>query len=200
VDDVLAELRRLVADETGPIATARERAGSDDLPSPEVGALLAWAAATTDARHVVEIGSAAGVSALWLLRGMSGRGVLTSVEHDGHRHGLATTAYEEAGATERVRAILGDADQVLPRLSDAGYDLVVVQGRPAEYPSHLEHALRLLRPGGMLVARGVLRRGDDADALAGFVGALADDERLACTILPIDGGVALATLTGRGDA
>lgn len=194
MDDVLAELRRLVADETGAIGAARERAGSDDLPTPEVGALLSWAAATAGARHVVEIGSAAGVSALWLLRGMTDRGVLTSVEHDGHRHGLATTAYEEAGATERVRAILGDATQVLPRLSDDGYDLVLIQGRAAEYPAYLEHARRLLRPGGMLVARGVLRRGEDAEALADFVGALADDERLASTILPIDGGVALATL------
>jgi predicted O-methyltransferase YrrM len=196
VDDVLAELRRLVADEQGALATARERAAqSGDVPSPEVGALLAWAATTVGARHVVEVGSAGGVSALWLLRGMEERGVLTSVEHDAHRHGLATSAYESAGVAERVRSILGEPGQVLPRLSDDGYDLVLVQGRASEYPVYVEHAVRLLRPGGVLIARDVLRPGDGADALATFAVELAEHDRLAGTILPVDGGVALATLT-----
>ncbi len=195
MDDVLTELRRLVADETGPPAAARARAEqSGSVPSPEVGATLAWAAATAGAKHVVEIGSAGGVSGLWLLRGMSDRGVLTSIESDSHRHALATMSYEEAGVTERVRSILGDADQVLTRLSDDGYELCLIQARAADYPALLEHARRLLKPGGLLIARDVLAPGEDSEALATFAGALVEDASWSATVLPVDGGLALATL------
>ena len=58
--------------------------------------------------------------------------------------------------------------EVLPRLTDGGYDLVFVDASPAEYPRYLDEALRLLRPGGMLALHGVLGAGvldpDAADA------------------------------------
>ncbi|MBW3621658.1 MAG: class I SAM-dependent methyltransferase [Actinobacteria bacterium] len=195
--DVLAQARRLTAPEDDVLAAARARAeqAGGGTPSPEVGSFLRWAAATVGARSVVEIGAAGGLTGLWLLQGMEDRGVLTSVEHDPHHHGLATTAYAEAGVTERVRSILGDPGTVLPRLSDDGYQLCLVQGRPADYPLYLEHALRLLAPGGLLVARGVLASGASAaDALAAFTEELATDERLLTSVLPIDGGLAVASL------
>ena len=92
-----------------------------------------------------------------------------------------------------MRAIRGDAATVLSRLSDDAYDLVLVQGGAADYPDHLVHARRLLRPGGVLAARGVLRRGEAPDALAAFLEALASDEGFATTVLPLDDGIALAT-------
>lgn len=194
--EVLAEVRHLSAAEDGTLAGVRARAEqATRVPSPEVGALLRWAATTVAARSVVEIGAAGGVTGLWLLAGMEDRGVLTSVEADPHHHDLATTAYHEAGASERVRSILGEPTAVLPRLSDAGYQLCLVQGRLPDYPTYLEHGLRLLKPGGMLVARDVLRGGEEgADALARFHQALAEDERLVTTVLPLDGGIALATV------
>ncbi len=192
--EVLAEVRHLVADEDDTLAAVRARAEqATRVPSPEVGALLRWAATTVAARAVVEIGAAGGVTGLWLLAGMEERGVLTSVEHDPLHHGLATAAYGDAGATERVRSILGDPTTVLPRLSDDGYQLCLIQGKPADYPVYLDHAVRLLRPGGMIVAREVLRGGSDgADGLAAFHQQLAEDDRLVATVLPVDGGVALA--------
>lgn len=195
-DDVLAEIRHLTAPEDDTLAAVRARAEqSGDVPSPEIGSFLRWAAASVGARTVVEIGAAGGLTGLWLLRGMEERGVLTSVEHDPHRHGLAAAAYSEAGVTERVRSILGDPGTVLPRLSDDGYQLCLIQGRPSEYPMYLDHALRLLAPGGLLVARDVLVGGAAAaDHLAEFTERLATDERLLTTVLPVGGGLALATL------
>jgi predicted O-methyltransferase YrrM len=196
--DVLAEVRRLVAAEDDTLAAVRSRAEQGArVPTPEVGAFLRWAAASVAARTVVEIGAAGGLTGLWLLRGMEERGVLTSVEQDPHQHGLATTAYADAGLTERVRSILGDPGAVLPRLSDDGYQLCLIQGKPADYPSYLDHALRLVRPGGLIVARDVLVGGASAaDPLAVFTERLATDERLLTTVLPIDGGLALASLRG----
>lgn len=193
---VLAEVRHLTAAEDDTLAAVRARAAqATRVPSPEVGALLRWAATTVAARTVVEIGAAGGLTGLWLLSGMEDRGVLTSVEHDPHHHGLATSAYGDAGATERVRSILGEPATVLPRLSDAGYQLCLIQGKLAEYPLYLEHGLRLLKPGGMLIARDVLRGGAEAaDALATFHQSLAEDERLVSAVLPVDGGIALATV------
>jgi predicted O-methyltransferase YrrM len=194
--DVLAEVRHLTAAEDATFTAVRARAEkSVRLPTPEVGALLRWAATLTGARTIVEIGAAGGMSGLWFLRGMDERGVLTSIEHDPHHQNLATSAYADAGVGERVRSILGDPVAVLPRLSDGGYQVCLIQGQPPHYPTYLEHGLRLLKPGGMLIARDVLRRGaEGADALARFHEVLADDDRLVTTVLPVDGGIALSTL------
>lgn len=190
---VLAEVRRRLADEDEVLADARARAPGG-TPSPEVGSLLAWAATTTGARAAVEVGACGGVSGLWLARGLAPRGVLTSVEPDPYAHGLASEAFESAAASDRVRSIQGEPATVLPRLSDAGYDLVLLQGRASDYPDQLAHARRLLRPGGVLVARRVLRRGEDPEALARFVDGLAEDrEGFATTLLDLDEGLVLAT-------
>lgn len=195
---VLTEVRRLLAAETDAQVAARGRAEAVGRPpAPEVGALLRWAAQHARAKAAVEVGSEAGVTGLWLLPGLGDRGLLTSVEPDPRVHELAAAAYEEAGLAGRVRSILGDPTAVLPRLSDTGYDLVLLQDLDTQrYPTELEHGLRLLRPGGVLLARGVLRAGADANALAAFLQALADTEGLTSTVLPVDEGLALASMTG----
>jgi predicted O-methyltransferase YrrM len=192
--DVPDEIRRLFAPEEGARATARARAVEPvHPPSPEVGSLLQWAAVTCGARTAVEVGGAGGVSGLWLLEGLGAGGVLTSIEPDPHAHGLATTAYADADVGTRVRAILGQPDQVLPRLSDGAYDLMLLQTGPAGYVDALVHARRLLRPGGLLLARGILRPGDHADTVARFLDDLATDEAMTATLLPLDGGLVIAT-------
>ncbi len=192
--DVPDEIRRRFAPEEGAQATARTRAVEPvHPPSPEVGSLLRWAAVTCGARTAVEVGGAGGVSGLWLLRGLGSGGVLTSIEPDPHAHGLATSAYADADVGTRVRAILGQPEQVLPRLSDGAYDLMLLQSGPAGYVDALVHARRLLRPGGLLAARGILRPGDHADTVARFLDDLADDEAMTATLLPLDGGLVIAT-------
>jgi predicted O-methyltransferase YrrM len=129
--------------------------------------------------------------------GLDERGVLTSVEPDAHRHGLATQAYQEAGVTGRIRAIEGDPAEVLPRLADGAYDLVLLQS--ADDPDHLDHALRLARPGGLLAVRGVLQEGARA-VVRGLVGdtepsvleRLSEHDGLDTTLLPVDEGIVLA--------
>lgn len=187
------------AAEDEAIRVARARSSpADAVPDAVVGALLAWIARSVDAHAAVEVGSAAGVTGLWLLRGLAAKGVLTSVEPDAHRHGLATQAYAESGVGDRVRAIEGDPVAVLPRLADGAYDLVLLQD--AVDPGHLDHALRLARPGGIVIvrdgdpepgARSVVRGmvGDDAPTLRERI---ADDVRVDPVHLPIDGGLVLA--------
>lgn len=187
---LLDELRRLTAHETDPQVAARDRAAEQlRPPPPEVGALLAWAAKSVSARAVVEIGAAGGVTALWTLGGMD-KGLVTSVEADPTLHALADKAFAEAGMADRVRSILGDPMEVLPRLSDGSYDLVVVQVTSRLIDRALEHALRLVRPGGTILARSVLADQDIPVAVT----SLLDEERVTAVLLPLDDGILLATV------
>lgn len=193
---MLAGSRRLVAAEDGLLAATRQTAESVlTPPSPEMGSLLRWAVSATGARAIVEVGTSAGVSGLWMLDALPTRGVLTSIEPDEHTHRLASEAFQAARAGTRVRSIHGDAGMVLPRLADKSYDLVVLQASPATFAEDLVHARRLLRPGGMLIVRGVLRGGVNAESNARFLHELVEDPWLHCAVLPFDDGIALATRT-----
>lgn len=132
---------------------ARERAAGLGLPTitPATGALLR-ALAATGARHVVEVGTGTGVSGVWLLEGMPADGVLTTIDVDVEHQRAARAAFTEAGVPSgRTRTIGGRALDVLPRLADGSYDLVLLDGDVSELPDLVAQAHRLLRPGGMLV-------------------------------------------------
>src|SRR5690606_20382239 len=104
--------------------------------------------------------------------GMDPKGILTTIEVDSGNLALAQQAYAEAHAASRVRSIHGPALQVLPRLADDSYDIVFIDAVKTEYPEYLEHARRLLRPGGLMLADNVLWSGRVADPLV-------DDEETA---------------------
>jgi predicted O-methyltransferase YrrM len=164
-----AYLRDFLEREDEPLRAARARSEEADIPavSTQTGALLRFLARVNAARHVVEVGSGGGYSGLWLLGGMDRRGSLTTIELDPDKQALAQRAYAESGYSERVRAILGPALSVLPKLADAIYDIVFLDAVKAEYPEYLDHARRLLRPGGLLVADNVLWHGKVADGTIG---------------------------------
>jgi predicted O-methyltransferase YrrM len=136
------------------LASARARAEEVGVVpiSPGGGAALRFLASVLDARSVVEVGTGTGVSGLWLLRGMRADGVLTTVDVETEHQRLARQAFTDAGVpTQRARTIAGAALDVLPRLTDGHYDLVFVDGDKQEYGACLAEALRLLKPGGVVV-------------------------------------------------
>ena len=121
--------------------------------SPAVGAALAVAAAARPAASIVEIGTGAGVSGLWLLRGAPAA-QLTTIDVDLDHHQVARAVFAEAGHPKQVRFITGDARDVLPRMNDDSYDLVLVDADWESLPAYVDAALRLARVGGtVLVAR-----------------------------------------------
>lgn len=100
---------------------------------------------------MVEVGTGAGVSGLYLLAGMRLDGVLTSVDIESEHQRLAREAFNDASiAPNRTRLIPGSALEVLPRLTDGAYDLVFCDADKSEYVEYLEQAVRLLRPGGLV--------------------------------------------------
>jgi predicted O-methyltransferase YrrM len=131
------------------------------------GAVLRLLAAAGNAKAVVEIGTGTGVSGVWLLRGMRPDGVLTTIDVEHEHQRVARRIFAEAGfAPSRTRIITGRALDVLPRLADGVYDLIFVDADATEFAACAEAALRLLRPGGLLVVNGALGGGRVVDPAA----------------------------------
>src|SRR5690606_41784016 len=146
---------------------ARDRARQAGLRSvsPGTGAALRLLAATVEAKAVAEIGTGCGVSGIHLLHGMRPDGVLTTVDPEPEHQQFARQAFRDAGfAANRSRFIPGRALEVLPRLADAGYDLVFCDGDRLEYQDYLAESLRLLRPGGLVAFEGVFANGRTVDS------------------------------------
>lgn len=148
-------------------AIAKARAQSLELGieplSPAMGAQVAVIAAATNAVNIVEIGTGAGVSGLWLLHS-SARSVLTSIDSEVEHLGYARQAFADARiAANRVRLITGKALDVLPRMNENSYDVVYVDGDPAQVIENVEHGLRLARAGGTVLVPHALWRGRVAD-------------------------------------
>ena len=186
------------------VLAARERARElGCVPiGPGGGAALRVLAAATGARSVVEVGTGAGVSGLYLLRGMAADGVLTTIDVEGENQRAAKEAYTEAGvAAGRYRLINGSAAEVLPRLRDEAYDLVFVDADKESYPDYCTQALRLLRSGGIVAFDNALwhdrvadpaQRDPDTVAVRDLGRTVREDDRLVSALLPVGDGLLVA--------
>lgn len=150
-----------------PAAIARARAHAVELGaapvSPAVGAQLSVLAAATGARSIVEIGTGAGVSGLWLLRGAP-HAVLTTIDNEPEHLAAARQAFSEAKVpAARARFITGRAADVLPRMNESSYDIVLVDADAENVIEYVEHGLRLVRTGGLVLVPRVLAGGKVAD-------------------------------------
>jgi predicted O-methyltransferase YrrM len=202
-DRILAHAENIVV-EDDDLVNARERAldlGAEPV-SPSVGAALSLVARMLDARTVVEIGTGAGVSGLWLLHGLREDGVLTTIDSEPEHQRAAKIAFRDGGVVaSRTRLINGRALDVLPRLADSGYDLVFVDATPADHPHFVREGVRLLRPGGVIVLHNALLDGRVADpaardstvlAVREAARAISQDDRLAPVVLPLGDGLLCA--------
>jgi predicted O-methyltransferase YrrM len=150
-----------------PDHIARARAHALELGaapiSPAIGAQCAVLAAVSKALNIVEIGTGAGVSGLWLLRG-SPRATLTTIDKEPEHLGAARQAFADARIpAARARFITGRAAEVLPRMNEASYDIVLVDADPEGVIEYVEHGLRLVRAGGTVLVPRVLAGGAVAD-------------------------------------
>ncbi len=148
------------------VLTARGKAtdlGCEPIGSG-AGAALTFLAAVLSAKAVVEIGTGTGVSGLHLLAGMAPEGILTSIDVEAEHQRAAKEAFGLFGvAPGRARLINGRGLEVMPRLTDGAYDLVLVDADRTGYPQYVTESIRLLRRGGVLVLAGALHGDRVAD-------------------------------------
>jgi predicted O-methyltransferase YrrM len=119
---------------------------------PEDGRLLRLLAETTDAKHVVEIGTSNGYSGIWFclaLRATGGR--LTTYEIDAGRAALARENFRRAGVDPLVTLVEGDAHEEVTRLQGP-IDILFLDADKDGYIDYLDKLLPLLRPGGLVLA------------------------------------------------
>lgn len=155
---------------------------------------------------MAEIGTGAGVSGLWLLRGLTADGVLTSVDREAEHQRLAREIFTDAGiAPQRFRLITGSALDVVPRLNSDGYDLVFIDGDKTEYSEYLTEAKRLVRPGGLIAFDNALwhdrvadptQRDPDTTAIRAVLHEVANDDDLLPLLLPTGDGLLVAQVIG----
>jgi predicted O-methyltransferase YrrM len=223
--DNVAEYSAEYVTEDEPLLTARANAldlGGTMPVRPAVGAALRFIASAVGARTAVEVGTGCGSSGIWLLRGMRPGGTLTSVDTEPEYQRMARQAFTQAGfAASQGRLILGRALDVLPRLSDSAYDMVFCDADARDNPDYLTAALRLLRPGGVVVFNDALTAGDSwqpddswqqggprsGDLQSGALRSgearepdlariVRDDERLVPMLLPLGDGLLAAVKRG----
>jgi predicted O-methyltransferase YrrM len=153
---------------------------------------------------VVEVGTAIGVSTLYLARALPPGGTVISFEVDEARHRAARGYLERAGVAERADLRLEDARTGLRDLGD-GFDMAFIDGVKAQYGDYFEALLPLLRPGGLLAVDNVLMGGtvavgrsdghwtdEQISTARAFNDKLLNHPDLTSTITPIGDGVLIA--------
>ena len=170
-------------------------------PTPAVGKFLKFSVNLLNAKSVVEIGTGSGVGGLWLLSGMPSDAVLTTIDSEREHSKIAKTIFDEADiAPTRYRIITGKLIEVIGKLADNSYDLIVI--RPALDLFDMVHeSYRLLKSGGLLVIDQALSGGKVADptqrdpesiARRDAIKVVKEDERWAASLIPIGAGVLVA--------
>jgi len=137
---------------------ALEAAAEPAAVAPNQGKLLHLLARMQGARTILELGTLAGYSTIWLARALPEDGRLVTIEADERWAQVARTNLERAGVAERVDVRVGRATDVLPTLSGP-FDLIFLDADKAANPEYLEWALALSRPGTAIVADNVIRGG-----------------------------------------
>jgi caffeoyl-CoA O-methyltransferase len=176
--------------------TAARQAGLPQIQiSPIQGKLLQLLATACNAHKILEIGSLGGYSGIWLARALPSNGHLITLEINPIHANLVRTAFAKAGVSDRAEVRVGKALDLLPHLeSEAPFDLVFIDADKPPYPQYLEWALRLTRPGSIIVADNCVRRGlafdqPEDEGVAGVVEynkRIASNARLLSLLLAMD--------------
>lgn len=202
-DDIWAEVDEYIADRLIPadeaLTAALAASAAAGLPainvSPGQGRLLHLLARVHGARTILEIGTLGGYSTIWLARALPVGGRLVTLEADPRHATVARSNIDRAGLKDVVEVRLGPALDTLPRLEAAGhgpFDLVFIDADKPNNPAYLRWALRLTRPGSLIVVDNVVRRGavadkDSTDAavqgIRGLYDTIAAEPKLSATAL-----------------
>jgi predicted O-methyltransferase YrrM len=163
VDDYLTGL--LLPPDAALDAALRATAG-EGIPgmqvSPAQGALLHLLARTSGARAVLEIGTLAAYSTIWLARALPPAGRLVTLEADPRHAAVARRNLAAAGLAETVELIEGPALATLPHLNGP-FDLFFLDAHKQHNPEYLAHAVRLAAPRALIIADNTVRDGEIAN-------------------------------------
>jgi predicted O-methyltransferase YrrM len=199
VDDSAAVdryLESVLLDDDPALDAALRRASEAGLPPIQVsamqGKLLHLLVRSIEATRVLEFGTLAGYSAIWMARGLAAGGRLTTLELDPAHADVAARNLHEAGVADRVDIIVGPAIDSLPQLDGETFDFTFVDADKVSTSAYVDWAVGHTRPGGLVVVDNVVRKGavadadsDDANvrAVRDFLDRIAADPRTDTTVI-----------------
>ena len=160
--DVDAFLDQTVIGDDPALTAALEASDAAGLPqiavSAQQGKLLSLLAGALQARRVLEIGTLGGFSTIWLARGVGPEGRVVTLEYEPKHAEVARANLERAGVGDRVQVIVGAALDTLPTVTGP-FELIFIDADKENYVGYLEWAVKLARPGAVIVLDNVIREG-----------------------------------------
>ena len=179
----------------GIMPAAVERGMPDISVNAETGQALNLLARLIGARRILEFGTLAGYSGIWLARALPPDGLLVTNEREPLHAEVAGENFRRAGVEDRVRIVLGGALDVMPQLAEyAPFDLVFIDTAKEIYSDALDFALEHTRPGGLILGDNTNCFGHGHEELAPnhpaygiqvFNQRIATDKRLQSMIVPV---------------
>lgn len=161
--DVDAFLDTTVVGDDPALSAAVQASDAAGLPriavSAQQGKFLSLLAGAIRARRILEIGTLGGFSTVWLARGAGEQGRVLTLEYEPKHAEVARANLERAGVADRVEVIVGAALDTLPTLDGDPFDLIFIDADKENYVAYLEWAVRLARPGSLIVVDNVVRQG-----------------------------------------
>jgi predicted O-methyltransferase YrrM len=192
-------IQQRLRQETAQLPDARMQIG------PDQGALLALLVRATTARHIVEIGTFTGYSALAMASALPEDGELVTCDLSEEWTGIARRYWEEAGVADRIRLRLGEASETLASLlrehGEGAFDFAFIDADKENYDAYYEACLRLVRRGGLIAVDNCIWSGKVADptvndpettAIRALNHKVHDDPRVDACLLTIGDGMMLA--------
>lgn len=167
VDDYIEE--RLLGDDPVQAETLSVNRTDGLRPidvSPAQGKFLHLIARMVSAKRILEVGTLGGYSTIWLARALPADGQLVTLEYDPKHAATARKNITRAGFADRVEVRLGAAAETLPVLAAEGtgpFDLIFIDADKPNNPTYLDWAVKLSRPGTVIILDNVVRDGAVAD-------------------------------------
>jgi predicted O-methyltransferase YrrM len=150
------------------VLAASRKAGLPDIQvSPLQGRFLMLLAQAMGARRILEVGTLGGYSTIWMARALPDDGVLVTLEYEPLHARVAAANIAMAGFAGKVQVRQGagaDSMAALVKEKSAPFDFVFIDADKPGYPEYLQWALKLTRPGSLIVADNMVRQGKVADA------------------------------------
>ena len=134
--------------------------------SPNQGKFLQVLATLCNAKKILEVGTLAGYSTIWMARALPKNGQLVTIEFDALHAGVAQQNIQRAGLADQVEIRIGKAIDVLPEIEAEGigpFDMIFIDADKPPYAEYYEWALKLSRPGTLIIADNVIREGQVLD-------------------------------------
>jgi len=155
-DDFKSYVARYTIPEDDFLRALNREALESGLPAisiaPEQGSFMQILLRLIGAREVVEVGTLAGCSAIWMARALSGDGHLRTIEISGKHADFAEQWIGRSDVAGRIRLFRGAGDDILPKFKAGSADAFFIDADKAGYPRYLEQALRIVRAGGLIMA------------------------------------------------